>query len=228
MTPYVPISGDYALVTGAGSGIGRFLCHYFARRKMQIISLDIDGDAARETAAQCKSMNVEARSEAVDVSDRDAMVGLADRLSAESIVPSVLWANAGVGSAAATITAKPAAIEWLYGVNVLGSIWTGQAFLPHMLKRRDACHVGITASSASVTPVSGPFTLYATTKQATAAVGEAWMAELAEYDIGVTILCPGILDTAIWNSARSRPDRFGGSRLAPDDAGAHWRKQPAP
>ena len=79
-----------------------------------------------------------------------------------------------------------------------------------------------------MTPIDGPFTLYATTKQATAAVGEAWVAELAQHDIGVTILCPGILDTAIWNSARSRPARFGGARDAPHEAGQHWREQPDP
>ena len=95
-----------------------------------------------------------------------------------------------------------------------------------MRKEKPAAHVGVTASSASVTPVAGPFTLYATTKQMTAAVAEALAAELADDDIGVTILCPGILDTQIWNAARVRPDQFGGARETPDAIGDHWRSKP--
>lgn len=228
MSGFTPRKGDWAIITGAGSGIGRFLCQYFAQRGMNIVALDIDANAASETARLCAQSDVQSRGESADVSDRDAMIALASALADEGIVPSVLWANAGVGSAASTLTGKQAAIEWLYAVNVLGPIWTAQAFAPAMLERDGPCHIGITASSASVTPVRGPFTLYATTKQATSAVGEAWMAEFAEHDIGVTILCPGILDTDIWNSTRARPDRFGGARSAPEDAGAHWRKQPSP
>lgn len=228
MSGFTPRKGDWAVITGAGSGIGRFLCQYFVRRGMNIAAIDIDGDAASQTAALCEQHGGTARGEVADVSEREAMIALAAHLAEDGVIPSVLWANAGVGSAASTLTAKSAAVEWLYAVNVLGPIWTAQAFAPEMLKRGASCHVGLTASSASVTPVRGPFTLYATTKQATSAVGEAWMAEFAEHDIGVTILCPGILDTDIWNSARARPDRFGGARSAPEDAGAYWRKQPSP
>lgn len=114
------------------------------------------------------------------------------------------------------------------GVNVMGPMHTARAWLPVLKAQEGPCHVGITASSASVTPVSGPFTLYATTKQMTAAVGEALMAELAEDKIGVTILCPGILNTQIWNAAQARPERFGGQRQAPDELGDHWRAQPGP
>ena len=114
------------------------------------------------------------------------------------------------------------------GVNVMGPIHTAQAWLPTLRASQGSRHVGITASSASVVPVSGPFTLYATTKQMTAAVGEALSAELAEEDIGVTILCPGILNTQIWNAAQARPERFGGARSAPEEVGDHWRAQPGP
>jgi NAD(P)-dependent dehydrogenase (short-subunit alcohol dehydrogenase family) len=114
------------------------------------------------------------------------------------------------------------------GVNVMGPVHTAQAWLPSLKAKTGSRHVGITASSASVVPVSGPFTLYATTKQMTAAIGEALAAELAEDNIGVTILCPGILNTQIWNAAQARPERFGGARQAPDELGDHWRAQPGP
>ncbi|WP_298304612.1 SDR family oxidoreductase [uncultured Erythrobacter sp.] len=225
MTAYTPKPGDWAVITGAGRGIGRWLAQHFAAKGMRICALDIDAYEAEETARLCGN---DARAHGCDVSDRRETERVAEKLIAQGIEPSLLWINAGVGSADTLSGAKAKSIDWLMGVNVMGPMHTARAWLPVLKARKGARHVGITASSASVTPVSGPFTLYATTKQMTAAIGEALMAELAEDDIGVTILCPGILNTQIWNAAQARPERFGGARNAPDELGDHWRAQPGP
>lgn len=225
MAAYAPAKGDWAVITGAGRGIGRFLAQHFAARGMRICAIDIDAYEAEQTARLC---GPDSRGRGCDVSDRAETLGVAEKLIAQGIEPSLLWINAGVGSADTLSEARPRTLEWLMGVNVMGPIHTAQAWLPALKRQPGARHVGITASSASVTPVSGPFTLYATTKQMTAAVGEALRAELAEEGIGVTILCPGILNTQIWNAAQARPERFGGARSAPDEAGEHWRAQPGP
>ena len=228
MSRFEPGAGQRALVTGAGSGIGRWLCRHFAAKGMAVIAVDIDEAAARETVTGME----DAHAFACDVSDRAALMALAQRCEAQALAPNLLWINAGVGSADTIVGASERTIAWLYGVNVMGPIWTAQAFVPLMRAAKEAgggpFHVGVTASSASVTPVAGPFTLYATTKQATASVAEALAAELEPDGIGVTILCPGILDTDIWNAKRARPERFGGARVAPEEAGAHWRAQPGP
>lgn len=229
MTSFTPASGSWAIITGAGSGIGRMLALHFAAKGLKVAVLDISRETAEETLALVQATGGAGRAEACDVSDEDAIKALADRFTAEGVVPSMLWINAGVGSADTVGSGKPRTIRWLYDVNVLGAIWTAQAFLPLLRANAGASrHVGITASSASVVPVQAPFTLYAHTKQATAAVGEALTAELADEGIGVTILCPGILNTEIWNSGRARPERHGGSRSMPEEAGAHWREQPGP
>lgn len=225
MKPYEPQAGDWAVITGAGRGIGRFLAQHFAAKGMRICALDIDAYEAEQTARLCGD---DSRGRGCDVSDREEMTSVAEKLIAQGVVPSLLWINAGVGSADTVVGAKDRTIDWLMGVNVFGPMNTARAFIPAMRKAGGARHVGITASSASVVPVSGPFTLYATTKQMTAAVGEALMAELEEDEIGVTILCPGILNTDIWNAAQARPERFGGARQTPDKVGDHWRAQPGP
>ena len=225
MTAYEPKPGDWAVITGAGRGIGRWLAESFAAKGMRSCALDIDAYDAEETARLC---GPEARAHGCDVSDRAETERVAQKLIAQGIEPSLLWINAGVGTADTVSGAKARTLDWLMGVNVMGPIHTAHAWLPSLKAQKGARHVGITASSASVTPVSGPFTLYATTKQMTASIGEALMAELAEEGIGVTILCPGILNTQIWNAAQARPDRFGGARPAPAELGDHWRAQPGP
>ncbi|MEM7664273.1 MAG: SDR family NAD(P)-dependent oxidoreductase [Pseudomonadota bacterium] len=225
MTAFEPKPGDWAVITGAGRGIGRWLAQHFAAKGMRICALDIDAYEAEETARLCGE---ESRAHGCDVSDAKETQRVAEKLIAQGVEPSLLWINAGVGSADTVSGAKARTLDWLMGVNVMGPVHTAQAWLPVLKNREGSRHVGITASSASVVPVSGPFTLYATTKQMTAAIGEALTAELAEEAIGVTILCPGILNTQIWNAAQARPDRFGGARQAPDEIGDHWRAQPGP
>jgi len=220
-----PRPGDWALITGAGRGIGRFLALHFAAKGMRVCALDIDAYSAEETARMCGE---DSRARGCDVSDEREVNKVCDILLAQDIVPSLVWLNAGVGSADTLLDAKKRTLDWLMGVNVMGPIHVARALVPAMKAHDGPRHLGITASSASVTPVSGPYTLYATTKQMTAAVGEALAAELADDEIGVTILCPGILNTEIWNAAQSRPERFGGPRKAPEEIGAHWRAQPGP
>ncbi|MEM9500865.1 MAG: SDR family NAD(P)-dependent oxidoreductase [Pseudomonadota bacterium] len=227
MSAFDPEPGDWAVITGAGRGIGRWLAQHFAAKGMRICALDIDAYEAEETARLCGDGD-DARAHGCDVSDAEETHRVAEKLIAQGIEPSLLWINAGVGSADTLSGAKAQTLDWLMGVNVMGPVHTAQAWLPVLKAHKGARHVGITASSASVVPVSGPFTLYATTKQMTAAIGEALTAELAEDDIGVTILCPGILNTQIWNAAQARPERFGGASQAPDEIGDHWRAQPGP
>ncbi|AWW74986.1 short-chain dehydrogenase [Erythrobacter sp. KY5] len=225
MTAFAAQPGDWAVITGAGRGIGRWLAQHFAAKGMHICALDIDAYEAEETARLCGDQSV---AHGCDVSDAKETQRVAEKLIAQGVEPSLLWINAGVGSADTVSSAKDSTLEWLMGVNVMGPMHTARAWLPSLKARKGARHVGITASSASVVPVSGPFTLYATTKQMTAAIGEALTAELAGDDIGVTILCPGILNTQIWNAAQARPERFGGARQSPDEIGDHWRAQPGP
>jgi NAD(P)-dependent dehydrogenase (short-subunit alcohol dehydrogenase family) len=220
--------GQWALVTGAGDGIGRALTLGFAREGLNVIALDIRAEAAQIVAAEARALGVQARVLCVDVSDREAMLRAGQDLSTANITPAILWVNAGVGAGATIVEGSQRAIEWAISVNVLGVAWTAQAFVPAMLKASGLHHVGVTASSASITDVQGPYTLYAATKHGTAAFAEALSAELTPKGVGVTILYPGLLNTNIWNAARARPDRFGGITLMPETVGERWRQAQTP
>ena len=113
---------------------------------------------------------------AFDVSDRDACLSAAEKVGGQGPL-NLLWINAGVGVGSPVLTGKANAIEWGFDVNVRGVIWTAQAFVPLMEAANGACHVGVTASSASLRSPEGAFPLYATTKHGPFAGGEALKGE---------------------------------------------------
>jgi NAD(P)-dependent dehydrogenase (short-subunit alcohol dehydrogenase family) len=223
------LKGEWAVVTGGASGIGLALAEGFAGIGMHVVLADILAEEAQAAAATLsRSMGVHVRAEAVDVTEPDTLVALAGRLAADGIDPAVVWANAGVGVGATLVEAPRRVIEWAVSANILSVAWTAQAFAPRLRMRSGPRHFGITASTASLVDVRGPYTLYAATKQGTAGFAEALAAEMAPQGVAVTLLYPGLLNTNIWNGARARPDRFGGTREMPQEAGATWRAAPGP
>ena len=214
-----------ALVTGAGDGIGAMLARGFAGQGMRVAVQDIRAEAAGRVASE---IGGGAFPVVFDVSDRDACMAAAEDLGNRGEPLNLLWINAGVGAGSPLIAGRQNAVEWAFSVNVLGAIWTAQAFRPLMEDAEGLRHVGVTASSAALRPPEGDFPLYATTKHATFAVAEALRGELARDGIGATILCPGLLNTDIWDAARARPDRFGGERRQDPAIAARWREAKSP
>ncbi len=225
MTDLTAYAGRLALVTGAGDGIGAMLARGFAAAGLRVCVQDIRADAAERVAAD---IGAAAFPVVFDVSDREACVAAAQDLANRGESLALLWINAGVGVGAPLLTGSPRAVTWAYGVNVLGAIWTAQAFRPLLDTAAGPCHVGITASTAALRAPAGPFPLYAATKHGTLAVAEALRGELAADGIATTILCPGLLNTDIWDGARARPERFGGPvRMDPAIADP-WRAAKGP
>ena len=213
-----------ALVTGAGDGIGEMLARHLAAEGLYVIVQDIRQEAADQVAGD---IGERASAIAFDVSDRAACFAAAETLKAEGAL-NMLWINAGVGVGSPILTGKQNAFEWGFDVNVRGAIWTAQAFVPLMQEGDGPRHVGITASSAALRPPDGDFPLYATTKHATFAVAEALRGELAASKIDTTILCPGLLNTKIWDGAKARPDRFGGVRHMDPSVSKRWDEAKGP
>jgi len=214
-----------ALVTGAGDGIGEMLARSLAAAGLRIVVQDIRAEAAERVA---REIGENARALVFDVSERDACFSAAQTLLAQGETLSLLWINAGVGVGASVLGASRQTVEWAYGVNVLGAIWTAQAFIPLLRSGDGPKHLGVTASSAALIAPEAPYPLYAATKHAIMAVAEALAAETEGEDIGTTILCPGLLNTQIWDGGRARPDRCGGPRHMDPAMSSRWDNAPTP
>jgi NAD(P)-dependent dehydrogenase (short-subunit alcohol dehydrogenase family) len=216
-------SGKLALVTGAGDGIGAMLARGLASWGMRVCVQDIRAEAAEAVAAE---IGGGAFPLAFDVSDRAACMAAAEMLAAKGEPLTLLWANAGAGVGSGLLTGKAETLEWAFGVNVLGIVWTVQAFAP--LMTGETRHVGFTASTAALRPVPAQMGLYPVSKHAAFAVAEGLAGELEAKGIPSTILFPGLLNTNIWDGARARPDRFGGERRADPAISMRWREAKDP
>lgn len=220
------VKGLVGVFTGAGEGLGRAMVLNLARRGMNLAVLDINEVAAQATATDCAMTGVKAIGMGCDVTLPGDLDRAAAAVAAQLGPVNLVWAHAGVGLGGEEgfLAAKRDSIRWMYAVNVDGVIDTARTFVPPMLERKGWRHVGITGSMAGlVQSVAGGPVTYGASKYATVGIGEALRAELAPFGIGVTLFCPGTTNTRMWDSARSRPARYGGPQHLPESAGERLR-----
>lgn len=208
------LKDKYALVTGGADGIGAMLSQGLADLGMKVLVLDI-----REEPAKALAKKIGGEALVADVSERAEQLAIAENVKTRGIKLDILWINAGVGAGASLIKGSERTVRWAYEVNVLGAIWSAQAFTPLVA---DKGQIGVTASSAALRTPEAPLTLYAATKHATLGFAEGLRAELEPENIPVHILCPGILNTKIWDAARARPDKYGGIRHMDPSISGRW------
>ncbi len=200
------LEGRVAVVTGAGSGIGAALCARFAYEGMQVVAADIDGDAATRVANALPA----AAAHVVDVSNAESVNQLADQAFDTFGRVDLLCNNAGVFQGGITWERSPSDWDWTFGVNVYGIIHALSSFVPRMLAQATDGHIVNTASVAAF--VSGPFSApYVVSKAAVLSLSECLAHDLAaaQSSIGVSVLVPSAVATAIADSARVRPTRLG-------------------
>jgi NAD(P)-dependent dehydrogenase (short-subunit alcohol dehydrogenase family) len=213
-----------AVVSGAGSGIGRAIATRLAAEGARVAVADIDPDAAEEVAAA-----IGGRAYRVDVSDLDSVEQLAAAIDGDFGGVQLLVNNAGVASTGRLEQMTDPDWEWLLGVNLYGTIHGVTAFLP-MLRRGSARGGGAivnTGSMAGLAPDAG-MGGYGTTKFAVTAYTEVLAAELAPEGIAVTLLAPGPVRTGLGASSRNRPPGSAGGLVdvdlaAGDGGGLPWQ-----
>jgi NAD(P)-dependent dehydrogenase (short-subunit alcohol dehydrogenase family) len=204
-------AGRVAAITGGGSGIGRGMALAFAGEGMKLAIMDVDLDAARRVAAEIEALGGEALALPCDVSDRANVRAAADRIFAHFGAVHVLCNNAGVTLFRKVVDMTDHDWDWMLGVDLLGIVYGYQAFLPRMVAQKSGGHVVNTSSAAGVVPdVVTDHTAYAASKAAAVALALNLRLELAEENIGVSALCPGLVRTALLEAGRTRPARFGG------------------
>jgi NAD(P)-dependent dehydrogenase (short-subunit alcohol dehydrogenase family) len=211
------LPGKFAIVTGAGSGIGLGIATALARAGMHVALADLRPAALESARAQVEAAGVRALSIPLDVSDPAAVAEAAVILQRTFGKLHVLVNNAGVAMHGTPIEqVTPEEWAWVFGVNVMGVVNGIRSFMPLIRCTGEGGHVVNTAS------ISGFFVregrnqgAYAASKYAVVALSEALEQETAGSGIGVSVLCPGAVRTAIFGSAATRPERFGGPYSRP-------------
>lgn len=201
-------SGKTAVVTGAASGIGFALAERFARAGLDIVLADIEQEALDAAEEKIAALGVRTLAVRTDVSDEASVQALAaaavDRFGAVHLVCN----NAGVESSADPWLGPTSAWKWVLGVNLWGVIHGVRAFLPVMLGQGEG-HFVNTASIAGLYP--GFAASYDASKHAVVAISEGLYRSmtLAGLPIGVSVLCPGWVNTNIMDAARNWPAGLG-------------------
>jgi len=211
------IKGKTAIVTGAASGIGLGIPKALAHAGANIVLADLRPgplDAARKLI---ETIGVRAVGVTVDVSDPESIANAGKAASDTFGSLHIAVNNAGVamhGTALENVTLEE--WDWVIGVNVKGVINGIRAFVPMIRSHGQGGHVVNTGSVSSLFVREGRNQgAYAMTKYAVLALSEALEQELAGSGIGVSVLCPGGVTTSIFDSAATRPNRFGGSYRRP-------------
>jgi NAD(P)-dependent dehydrogenase (short-subunit alcohol dehydrogenase family) len=221
------LRGKVAVVTGGGSGIGAALARAFASHEMDVVVADVDVAGAEKVAADVRAAGRRALAVATDVSKLASVEALAERTWDELGGCHVLCNNAGVMVIGALESRSIKDWEWVLGVNLWGAIHGVQAFVPRMLALPGEKHIVNTGSTAGLMPTPG-VGVYATAKYAVVGLSEHLRLDLARHAIGVSVLCPGGVQTQILRSERNRPSEFGASQSSPDDYRRMARSEPRP
>ncbi|MFP6599837.1 MAG: SDR family NAD(P)-dependent oxidoreductase [Deltaproteobacteria bacterium] len=195
------LSGQTALITGAGSGIGRATAELLARRGADLIICDIDEGRVGRAADELRALGRKVTARRVDVSSAEAMEAFAAEVSADIGSLDILMNNAGVGVAGSLVETPIEDWNWAIGINILGVVNGCRLFVPAMVASGRPGHVINLASAAGYTPVPGLST-YGATKFAVLGLSQALRMELTGTQIGVTAVCPGVINTDIVRASR--------------------------
>ena len=193
-------TGRRAVITGAGSGIGRAFALRFARMGADLVLCDIAEDRLEPVAVEARSLGVTVHTFAVDVRDAAAMRELAATVSDLGPVH-LLINNAGVATAGRVLDTPPEDWKWVVDVNLHGVVNGCQAFLPGMIAHGDKAHV-INLASASAYIGSPGIGAYSVTKHGVLGRSEVLDAELQATAVQIHVLCPGFVPTRILDDAR--------------------------
>ena len=206
-----------AVITGAASGIGLGIARRAAKEGMKVVVADIEKEALEKTREELKASGTDVISVVIDVSKAENIEKLAKKTIDAFGEVHLLCNNAGVAAPGALWECIVSDYSWVLGVNLWGVIHGIRTFIPIMLQQDNECHIVNTSSMAGLFPGDPANGIYSITKQAVVALSESLRAIFAQNEskIGVSVLCPGIVNTNIVDSERNRPAEFCGEDYIP-------------
>ncbi|MBV8181317.1 MAG: SDR family NAD(P)-dependent oxidoreductase [Mycobacterium sp.] len=197
------LTGRVVAITGAGSGIGRELALLCARRGANLALCDINEPALGDTADAARGHGRNVVTCRVDVSDPDLMGAFATETFSRFGGVDILVNNAGVGLIGGFLDTDLNDWDRLVSINLMGVVHGCNAFLPGMIASGRGGHV-VNLSSTAGLLANPQLTAYSATKFAVLGLSEALRSELKTHGIGVTAVCPGLINTPITKSTPFR------------------------
>lgn len=197
-----------AFITGGASGLGLGMAKAFGREGMKVMIADIEQAALVRAVQELKDSQVRAEGVLCDVSSRNSLREAALKTIATFGKVHVVCNNAGVGAGGPMGTYDERDWQWCVDVNLFGVVHGMETFAPLIESHGEGGHFVNTASMAGWLGVPN-MEPYCASKFAVVAMSEGWSIQLAPKNIGVSILCPGFVQTRIHESQRNKPARYG-------------------
>jgi NAD(P)-dependent dehydrogenase (short-subunit alcohol dehydrogenase family) len=213
------ISGKTAIVTGAASGIGLAIATALAEAGANVVMADIQKDAVEQAAHGLSGTNKRVMPFRIDVTQEESVLDALAEAERHFGKLHIACNNAGVPMHGTRLVDVPRGDwEFAVGVNIWGVVHGIRHFLPAILKHGEEGHIVNTASVAGFQnrrgTNQGPYSM---TKYAVLSLSEALEHELEGTKVGVSVLCPGPINTNIARGARNRPPHMGGPQIRASD-----------
>lgn len=200
------LEGKVAVITGGASGIGLAMAEAFGAEGMRLVLCDVQQDALEKAVDELRASGIQAIGVKADVSKFAEVEALARRTLEAFGKVHVVVNNAGVSITGPTWHMSLDDWRWVYDVNFWGVVHGIKAFVPILIEQGEPGHVINTASMASFNG-TGEHSPYCSSKAAALSISQSLYSELvaANTQIGVSVVCPGMVDTQIHRSWRNRP-----------------------
>ena len=213
-----------AVVTGAASGIGKALSLAFAAEGSSVVLADVEDEALAAAKAEVEALGVTALAVKTDVTEEESVADLCSATLEAFGEVHILCNNAGVGGGGLIKNQQLVDWKWVIDVSLWGVINGLHHFLPHLIEAEDS-HVVSTASVAGLMAVPG-LAPYNAAKYGVVAIMETLHHEIMrdeEANLGVSVLCPGVVRTNIATAQRNRPEHL---RRQKGESGSNAAKAP--
>ncbi len=209
-----------AVITGGAGGIGLSMARAFAARGAVLVLADLDEPALGRAVAELERSGAKALGVFTDVTDLDSVAELAATTRRRFGAVHIVCNNAGVGLFGDISSATHRDWEYTMNVNFWGVVHGVETFIPILIEQGDGGHVVNTSSMAGLIGMQW-LGIYSASKFAVVGLSEALYRELEPYNVGVSVLCPMLVETKIYeNSARMRPDHLRNEQEMPIPEGA--------